>query len=379
MKKLLVIMMALIAMIGCGVSALAAGTYTVKEGDVLWKIAKNHDVTIKNLVKWNNIKNPNKIHSGTTLIVSQSEVELKSGKNEITYTNEGEKIAAFVFLPENYQVGVKYPAVVISPPASGVKEQTAGLYAEKLSKEGFITLAFDPRGWGESEGHKSLFDPYKIARDAKQGINYIASLEQVDSKNIFHLGICMGAGIAAYESVYDPRVNALAMVSPYIDLPETYLALLGSEGIRDALFPAISAAEKYYSTGEDSYRKMVPETEEEIAVATPVGIGMRDYYLSGQPGNVPTWRNEQSLIGLPIMLDFSIFDHMEMFEALPIFVAYGEKAVSKSGPISFVEKNKGEMEVMIREDAGHFDLYWRPEHVDPIVNNMIEFFNKHMN
>ncbi len=43
------------------------GTYTVKKGDTLSAIAKEHGVSVANLQSWNNIKDPNKITVGQKL------------------------------------------------------------------------------------------------------------------------------------------------------------------------------------------------------------------------------------------------------------------------------------------------------------------------
>ena len=45
-------------------------TYTVKKGDTLWDISKKYGVTVDDLVKWNSIKNRNKINVGQVLAVS---------------------------------------------------------------------------------------------------------------------------------------------------------------------------------------------------------------------------------------------------------------------------------------------------------------------
>lgn len=46
-------------------------TYVVKAGDKLWKIAKDHGITLEALIKVNQIKNPNFLRVGQQLIVSQ--------------------------------------------------------------------------------------------------------------------------------------------------------------------------------------------------------------------------------------------------------------------------------------------------------------------
>lgn len=48
--------------------------YIVKRGDALYKIAAAYDCTIADLVKWNDIKNPNLIYVGQKLIVGWSAV-----------------------------------------------------------------------------------------------------------------------------------------------------------------------------------------------------------------------------------------------------------------------------------------------------------------
>lgn len=47
-------------------------TYIVKKGDNLTKIAKMYNTTVNNLVKLNNIKNPNLIYIGEKLIISKN-------------------------------------------------------------------------------------------------------------------------------------------------------------------------------------------------------------------------------------------------------------------------------------------------------------------
>ena len=46
--------------------------YTVKKGDNLTKIAEKYNVTVSQLVAWNNIKNPNLIYVGQKLIVGKT-------------------------------------------------------------------------------------------------------------------------------------------------------------------------------------------------------------------------------------------------------------------------------------------------------------------
>ncbi len=301
---------------------------------------------------------------------------LKAGKNQVNFSSDGEKIAAHLFLPEDYEAGKKYPAVIVSPPATSVKEQTAGIYAEVLSKKGFVTLAFDPRGWGKSEGIPFVFNPDWQVRDSRNAVNYIMTLDATDKDNIFNLGICMGAGWAAFETAFDSRIKALSIISPYlIDVHETVSLMGGVDNFRAMMLtPVTQAGQSQFETGKDFYIKPVPETEEEIKIAAePIYVGMRDYYLPGMPGDVPNWKNKMSLIGSYTLWGFSIFNYTKLLKSTPVYVAYGDQAVSKPGAIRFVNETNPE-KVTVIEGAGHFDLYWKPEHVKKISDEIATFY-----
>ena len=51
----------------------ATSTITVAPGDTLSEIADRHDVTVAELIEWNDLDDPNRIFAGTTLIVSAPE------------------------------------------------------------------------------------------------------------------------------------------------------------------------------------------------------------------------------------------------------------------------------------------------------------------
>jgi fermentation-respiration switch protein FrsA (DUF1100 family) len=90
-------------------------------------------------------------------------------RSNVSFNSNGLKLAGHLYLPDDYKKGEKRPAIVVSHPFGGVKEQTAGLYAKKLSEEGFITLAFDASYQGESEGDpRFLEDPFARAEDVNR-------------------------------------------------------------------------------------------------------------------------------------------------------------------------------------------------------------------
>ena len=307
--------------------------------------------------------------------------ELQPGENKVYFLSEGVKIAALVYLPENYQEGEKLPGVVVTRPASGVKEQTAGVYAQALSNLGFITLAFDPRGYGESGGlHRQNENPYDITTDTLNSVSYLMGLPQVDTDRVFNMGICMGAGYAAYATINDARVKGVAMVSPYLQMvTDNAAAVGGAENLRPFIVaPSSAARQNYFRTGEDTFQSpIVPRNEDEASApgVTPIQVGMMEYYLPGMPGDVPNWRNEINLYGFSTALSFVPEDFANMLINVPLYMAYGSEAGTEVANEAFFAKVPGDHQKTIVEGAGHFDLYWMPEHVTRISQEIADFYN----
>lgn len=53
-------------------------------------------------------------------------------RKSVTFQSNGLALKGDLYVPDDYRAGQKLPAVVVSHPFGGVKEQTAGLYAQKL-------------------------------------------------------------------------------------------------------------------------------------------------------------------------------------------------------------------------------------------------------
>lgn len=77
-------------------------------------------------------------------------------ETDVTFKNTIWNISATLFLPNNFDENRRYPAVVLSHPGGGVKEQTSRTYAMGLAEAGYVALTFDASHQGASEGEPRL-------------------------------------------------------------------------------------------------------------------------------------------------------------------------------------------------------------------------------
>jgi dienelactone hydrolase len=70
--------------------------------------------------------------------------------SEVTFVSDGLELAGHLRVPS--QTTGPGPGLIFTGPLTGVKEQVTGHYADALAQRGYVTLAFDHRGFGASEG-----------------------------------------------------------------------------------------------------------------------------------------------------------------------------------------------------------------------------------
>ena len=139
----------------------------------------------------------------------------KINHKKVTFKNHfGITLVADLYEPKNYEG--KLPALAVSGPYGAVKEQSSGLYAQEMAERGFLTIAFDPSYTGESLGTPRYMTSYDInVEDFQAAVDYLISLDNVDSEKIGIIGICGWGGMALQTACIDTRVKATIVSTMY--------------------------------------------------------------------------------------------------------------------------------------------------------------------
>ena len=295
--------------------------------------------------------------------------EYKIGENKVTFLSEGIKLAGNLNIPENYKEGDKFPAIIFITPATGVKEQVAGVYAKKLAEKGFITLAFDHQSYGESEGEpRTTENIYKKSEDIRSAVSFMRSLEQVDKNKIGAMGICAGGGYIVQTAVGERRINAVATVSGTLMFKGS-VAAAGGEAI---LKISGEARQKYDETGEVTY---IPIIAEPNAESNNFVREAYEYYVGNQD-KYPTWKNQADASAFASLAAFDIQSIVSSLTPTPILYIAGTNAIT--GPLSqnAYDNANDPKELFWVDGATHMSMYYNEEHINQASEKLDEFFKE---
>jgi dienelactone hydrolase len=291
---------------------------------------------------------------------------------KVSFDADGVRLAGHLFRPAD-AVG-EVPAVVVAGAWTTVKEQMAGLYARRLADRGFVTLAFDFSGYGQSSGEpRDTESPSRKATDLRHAVTFLAGLDGVDPRRIGSLGICAGAAFTATHAADDHRVRSMALVAPGLqDAELARMALGGEESFQQHLATGRAARAHYEQTGEVEYVTAVSDTDTSAAMYGPF-----TYYLDPARGAIPEYANRFALMAWAEWLTFEPIPSAERI-AVPVLIVHSETAAIPQGARRFAERLHGPHEFVWLPERTQFDFYDQEPTVTESVDEVARHFTATM-
>ena len=301
----------------------------------------------------------------------------------VTYParNTGTTIVANLFNPAGFDATRRYAAIVVTHPFGGVKEQTSGLYAQRLAEQGFVTLAYDASYQGESGGEPRLMEvPAQRLDDISCAIDFLSQHPQVDPERIGSLGICAGGGYALCHAQTELRVMAVAAVSTF-NLGEARREGMGTISYAERMkrLKDASEARSREARGEPvRLVPVVPDRPESFTESTPqLYREGYDYYRTPRAQH-PNSPNRYVFSSLPLQMAFFPFEQLDTISPRPLLVIAGSKADTLFWSREVHQKAREPKELFVVDGATHIDLYDRPRFVAPAVTKLASFFSQHL-
>lgn len=303
----------------------------------------------------------------------------------VKYEHLGREIAANVYTPAGYDPRRTYAAIVVAHPNGGVKEQVAGLYAQRLAEQGCVTITMDAAFQGASSGAPRNTDkPQYRTEDIHGAADFITRYPGVDAERIGLLGICGGGGYSLAAAKVDKRFKSVATISMFNSgrvrrngFQDSQLAT-----IQQRLRQASNARAREAAGGKSQYiGGGAPLTDAQIA-ALPFEMYREGavYYerTHGHP-NSGAYPNSGGTYTVSSLMDLMRWDATDQIELInqPLLMIAGSRADSAYMTDDAFAKATGtaSKELFLIEGATHIETYWVPRYVDAAMGKLTPFFD----
>ena len=299
---------------------------------------------------------------------------------KVTFTNRyGITLAADLYKP--LEAEDKLPAIAVCGPFGAVKEQSSGLYAQKLAENGFLTIAFDPSFTGESGGFpRYMASPDINTEDFQAAVDFLVTNDEVDAEKVGILGICGWGGMALNAASLDTRIKATVTSTMY------NMTRINAKGYFDEADSADARHEmkvmlnnqrtEDFKNGEYAMGGGVVDPLPDDA---PFFVkDYYDYYKTERGYHKRSLNSNDgwTAIGTMSFISQPIIAYSDEIRSA-VLIIHGEKAHSFYFSKDEFEKLTGDnKELMIIPEAVHTDLY---DDMDIIpFDKIIEFYNKYL-
>ena len=319
-----------------------------------------------------------------TLVYKGAIVENLEGKvniHPVTYNNKDIVIVANVYTPANFDASKKYATIVIAHPNGGVKEQVAGLYAQRLAEMGFITITADAAYQGGSGGEPRNIDkPANRIEDIHAMADFITQYKGVDVSRLGLLGICGGGGYALKASQSDKRFKAIATVSMFNSGLVRRNGFMNSQlyTIQERLQQASDARALEISGGKVLYAADAVITDE-MANKMPFDLYREGHYYYNRTHAHPNSKFRYTMSSLMELMTFDASTNMDLI-VQPLLMIAGSKADSFYMTEEAFNKaiNAKNKELFLINGATHIETYWKSEYVQQAISKLVIFYENNL-
>jgi len=291
-------------------------------------------------------------------------------RKDVTFTSKGLHCSGWLYVPDDLKSSQKAAAIVMNNGLTGVKEAILPDYAERFVAAGFVTLVFDYRFFGDSEGEpRSQVFPLEMAEDCRNAITWVSQRPEVDPRRIGIWGTSYGGALVLWVGTFDKRVKAVVAQVPGVQSPPMRRAgnperwdRLGELLLQDRI--------ERYKTGLVNYMKLVAPEGEPCYLP---GKEAYDGYMVMKE-KAPNWRNQITLESLEKMREFDPVSSIELMSPTALLLIPAEKESlipSYMDAVRATYERAQPPKNMIVQPIRHFEMYrepWLSKSADAAIN-----------
>lgn len=243
---------------------------------------------------------------------------------DVTFLSKGMRCSGRLEVPDSAGKR-RLPAVILANGLAAIKGMILPDFAERFARAGFVTLSFDYRHFGDSEGEPrhQLF-PLDEVEDVRNAVTWLSAQPEADPERIGLWGTSYGGGIVIYAAAFDPRVRTVvAQVPAAISLESRWKAHPAGWGTLAAIL--LQDRVTRYKTGAVNYFKIVSAAAEPCVLP---GKEAYDAYMelaTRAPGDPQNWTNGLTMESVEKLLEFDPVNPVFLVSPTPLLLIAAEQ------------------------------------------------------
>lgn len=286
----------------------------------------------------------------------------------ITYYSDGDVVVADLHLPDDFDEDKRYPAILQCQGFTGIRRMIQPVFAEFFVNAGFVALAIDYRGWGDSGGERGRMAPLEQVEDCRNGFSWLEAQPFVDESRMGQFGASFGGLITPYTMALDKRVKAGVATGGVAD---------GLEAITNQRTPEEMAQWQDKMVEARRTRALTNEVDRSMNV---MDIFIDPDSRSWEPAfweATPEWRNWFGFDSLQRCVDFRPIDVAHRIEAPIAFFLAENDIVANTDSFRALYEATSEPKSLYTYNCGHYEWY-DGEFLEKSMADACAYFKEHL-
>ena len=260
---------------------------------------------------------------------------------------------------------------------SAVKEMfQLSAYAERFEEAGFITLVFDFRFLGASDGNpRGQIISHEQQEDYRNAITWLSRQPEVDADRIGVWGTSYSGGHVLHLAAFDRRIKVIVAQVPTINPAKQIVHRAGKDGLERLMGMLAKDRTQRFENGTVNYMKIVGLPGELSALSAP------DAYeaLTRSAVGAPNWINQVTLESLENYVEYIPTASIELISPTPLLMVLAEQ--DSLIPVELARAafdRAGAPKELQAFPCGHFEIYETEPWFSKAVSSMVEWYIKYL-
>ncbi len=291
-------------------------------------------------------------------------------RRAVTFVSQGLRCSGWLYAPDDLAPGGWAPAIAMAHGLSAVKEMALPAFAERFCAAGFVTLLFDYRYFGGSEGEPrgQMFWDEQL-EDYRNALTWLSLQPEVDPARLGMWGTSYSGGHALYLPAFDRRIKAAVAQVPFADSWDTPRE-------EDAAFDAFLC--------EDRRARYTTGVVNDMAVVAPAGTPSLfgpgetyDWFMAAAQ-SAPTWRNAITVASLERGREYAPATPIHLVAPTPLLlIVAAHDTVTPAAVARAAYERAGEPKAFITLPCVHYEVY-SGTYATQAAEAAVDWFTRHL-